>query len=240
MKYPPKQDLQCSECGAFIRKRPSPTGRIYCDTGCKAAWQRRARPVTSEWLRQQYLDEGRSANDIAKIVHRDPKRVWEWLRDDGVALRPRGHDERHRFKKGQQSTFIGRRHSEETKKKLSDIAKAQGRVPYDPSVGSYMKGRKGKDTPNWKGGVTPERQACYSSVEWKEAVKAVWKRADAKCERCGMHHNSAPTRGTFHIHHIVGFADSSKRCMVANLALLCSKCHKFVHSKANKDGEWLK
>lgn len=179
-----------------------------------------------------------SANDIAVIVRRDPKSVWNWLKADAVETRPRGHDERQRFKKGQPSRFIGRQHSPETKAKLSAIAKADGRVPFHPSIGSYMKGRKGPDTPNWKGGSTPERQACYSSHEWKEAVKAVWHRAKARCERCDVRHNTA-LRGSFDMHHIVSFSNRSLRCLPANLVLLCDECHKFVHSRANTSKEWL-
>ena len=48
-----------------------------------------------------------------------------------------------------------------------------------------MYGKRGEDTPNWKGGVTPERQSVYNSLEWKAAIKAVWKRDHSECQICG-------------------------------------------------------
>ena len=104
------------------------SGRYYCNTNCKAAWQRLQKPVTREWLYQKYIVEGVSANDIADIVGRSQKRVWSWLENEGIPTRPRGYDERLRFKKGQPSAFKGHKHSEETKRAASELAIATGRV----------------------------------------------------------------------------------------------------------------
>jgi transposase-like protein len=46
-----------------------------------------------------------------------------------------------------------------------------------------MWNRKGELNPNWKGGVTPERQAFYASAEWKRVCRVVWKRDKATCQR---------------------------------------------------------
>lgn len=201
---------------------------------------RRRRPVTPAWLAAKYLDERLDCVKIGLLVSRDPKTVWTWLKHDGVQMRPRGTAcPALLFRKGHVSPFTGRRHSEETKSRLREIAIADGRVPFDPAVGSYMRGRRGADTPNWKGGVTPERQALYSSAEWVAAVKMVWARADARCERCGVHHNACERRGTFHIHHVVSFAVRELRAEPTNLALLCGGCHRFVHSRANVAGNFL-
>ena len=234
----PIQLHECSFCSAEVMRRPMKSGRYYCDTICKSAWQRLQKPVTREWLYQKYVIEGVSANDIAILVKRSQKRVWSWLENEGIPTRPRGHDDRLRFKKGQTSAFKGHKHTDETRKALSDLAISTGRVPYDPAVGSYMKGRKGADTPNWKGGVTPERSACYSSREWKDAVKSVWKRSGASCERCEKKHTESD-RGKFDIHHIISFADRRFRCDPDNLVLLCDACHIFVHSRENVNKEWL-
>ena len=99
-----------------------------------------------------------------------------------------------------------------------------------------MYGKTGAENPNWKGGVTPERQAFYCSHEWTSAVGIVWKRAKHRCQRCGRH--SSPT-GDFHIHHIVSFAVPELRCEPTNLALLCPPCHWWVHSKANIEGDFI-
>ena len=101
-----------------------------------------------------------------------------------------------------------------------------------------MYGRNGADNPNWKGGVTPERQALYSSQEWASVVQQVWQRDQATCQRCGL---KAGTRGgdSFHIHHIISFAVKDLRLDLDNLVLLCRDCHSWVHSKANTGKEFL-
>ena len=95
-----------------------------------------------------------------------------------------------------------------------------------------MYGKTGEANPNWKGGVTPERQALYSSLEWAEVVKVVWARDKAICQRCGE-----PGK---HIHHIVSFAVPELRADADNLILLCRDCHSWVHSRKNTEGEFVK
>lgn len=236
-KYPPLTDQPCAHCGTIIRRRVLRSGRVFCNMKCKAEWQRSQKPVGREQLYEWYVVQGKSANEIARIVGRNSKRVWEWLRDYGIQTRPRGSNERVYFKKGH-TLSRGRKHSKESRERLSRIAKEQGRVPYDPAVGSYMKGRRGTDTPNWKGGVTPERQQFYFTPQWKRAVRAVWKRADARCERCGHDFRTHTRRHA--IHHVYPFAEY--RHLRANpdaLVLLCRECHLFVHSKRNVNLEFM-
>jgi hypothetical protein len=85
--------------------------------------------------------------------------------------------------------------SPEAKEKMRLIALADGRVPWKKENGPPMRGKHGADTSNWKGGITPERQAFCSSEAWKEAIKKVWKRDNAICQRCGKRHNETPNRG---------------------------------------------
>ncbi len=241
-----KYNVECAECGAYLSRilfRPKDGRRIerfFCDFHCKGRWQSKQHPVSNEWLREKYVVEGLDCVQIGRLVERDAKSVWNWLKSAGIPTRRRGSDKRQHFIKGQKNLFEGRKHTEETKQKMREIALADGRVPFDPAIGSYMKGRKGASTPSWKGGITPERQAFYLTREWKEAVKEVWKRAGAKCERCGVEHNTSERRGTFDIHHIVSFENRTLRAVVSNLALLCELCHMFVHSKKNVSREFLK
>lgn len=226
----PRQAV-CKQCSAVFRPRGKNPG-VYCTRACKAAWQRTQKPVDRDWLHEKYVVEGRSANEIGRIVGRDSKRVWQWLRDLGIPTRPRGRDSSNHFRVGGPNPFQGRKHSAETRKRMSDRAKAEGRVPYDPKVGSYMKGRKGPQVPSWKGGITPERQAFYSTPEWKAAAKEVWSRDDATCQRCGRR-NKGSERFAFDVHHVVSFACVRLRADVNNLVLLCEACHYWVHSSEN-------
>jgi len=108
--------------------------------------------------------------------------------------------------------------------------------------GSYGKtnpmfGRINFLNPNWKGGITPDRQALYSSKQWKSIIKKLWKRDKAVCQRCGF---KAKKHGELQAHHIVGFEEKELRCDLSNLVLLCKNCHSFVHSKVNVNREFLK
>jgi len=99
-----------------------------------------------------------------------------------------------------------------------------------------MYGKTGNENPNWRGGITPERQALYSSREWSTAVKKVWKRDKATCQRCNAHRASGKD---FHIHHIVSFEVELLRSEPSNLVLLCKECHNFVHSRENTEKEFI-
>ncbi len=100
-----------------------------------------------------------------------------------------------------------------------------------------MYGVHGEKHPNWKGGVTPERQQFYQSEDWSIAARAVWRRDQYRCQRCGIRKSRSSQR--FHIHHRVSFAIPDFRAAIDYMALLCDKCHYWVHSKANVNGEWI-
>lgn len=101
-----------------------------------------------------------------------------------------------------------------------------------------MWNRRGELNPRWLGGVTPERQAFYTSQEWKTACSFVWDRDSATCQRCGLE-KKTNSDVPFHIHHIVSFANESLRADTDNLILLCEICHHFVHSRKNIKHEYI-
>lgn len=196
------------------------------------------KPVSAQWLEQRYASEKLDCTQIGRLLARDPKTVWSWLRHYGIPTRPRGTNHAQLPKDG--STFLGKRHTQETRARLRAIALLDGRVPFNPKVGPPMRGKRGAEAINWKGGITPERQAFYSSPQWRAACCAVWARADARCERCGLDSRACDLKTSpFHVHHIVGFAVRDLRAALNNLALLCKSCHHFVHSRANLKREFL-
>lgn len=240
--------VHCSQCGAELRRRliaygprkGLPYTAFFCNFICKAAWQRSQHPVDNEWLRQKYVVEQLTAVDIAAMVGRDPKSVWTWLRNAGIQTRKRGTAtilKGFGFRVGQLNGFAGRKHSDAAKEAIRRARLADGHVPYLKNGVHYLKGKRGAETPNWRGGVTPERNAFYSSDAWKSACKIVWRRDDAKCRRCQFDHRSIPIkdRGSFHIHHIVSFSNRALRADPDNLVLLGSRCHRWVHGKQNKE-----
>lgn len=99
-----------------------------------------------------------------------------------------------------------------------------------------MYNRFGELAPNWKGGVTKERQLFYSSIEWRSVCHSVWLRDKAICQRCQTKKSSGIP---FHIHHLVSFANRKLRAESSNLVLLCEVCHRFVHSKKNTNRDFI-
>jgi 5-methylcytosine-specific restriction endonuclease McrA len=177
--------------------------------------------------------------DIGWLYERDSKTVHYWLRQAGVPTRPRGSHTAVHFKPGHPSR-TGKPHRPETIEKIRAASIARGAIPYLRDGQHWLKGARPEDNPRWAGGATPERQEFYRSPEWKAACCAVWTRADACCERCGLDHRTVDrATESFHVHHIVSFAVKELRAAVDNLALLCRPCHLFVHSKANTGCEFL-
>lgn len=246
-----KEEVECSQCGKPLTRqtwnyqKSRKINKFFCDNACKGEWQKAQREAlgfTKEWLESEYCEKGKSANQIAREIGRDPKRVWEWIRDYGIDTRPRGTDYGHNFKKGQESPFKGMKHSLDTRQKIRQARIKDGRLPcYKDGVHwLHHPDFSDRDHPNWKGGSTPERQAFYSTEEWADAVKSIWARDNATCQRCGKHHNTAESRGTFHIHHIVSFQVKRLRADPSNLILLCKPCHLWVHSKKNIKKDFIK
>ena len=235
-------EFDCEFCGKHVCKSQSKgMQHRFCSRACKSEWQRTQKPVDCDWLYQKYIVEGLDCTQIARLVGRNPKRVWEWLRDYGIPTKGRGQNPAVHFKKGQPSAFRGHKHTPENREAVRRARLKDGHVPYLKNGVHHLKGKKGAETPNWKGGVTPERQAVYGSPEWKAAVKAVWKRDNATCQRCGLHRSQARKEDVdFDIHHIVSFAVAELRCNPDNLVLLCEPCHYWVHSSENVNKEFLK
>lgn len=230
---------KCHFCKIDIIRRPGPKLH-FCNNKCKGEYQRTLKPVTKEWLFEYYINKKLDTTQIAHIVNRDPKSVWNWLKDFGIPTRPRGgFTAPNCFKKGQKNLFEGKKYSEETKQKIRECRLKDGRVPYLKNGKHWLSGKKPNEHPLWKGGITPERQSVYSLTEWVEAVKIVWKRDKAICQRCNKKHNTKENRGTFHIHHIISFEIKKYRTNQNNLLLLCKKCHLWVHSKKNINHKYI-
>jgi hypothetical protein len=217
----------------------------FCSIQCKANFQRESKGITKEWLYQKYVVEQLGTYEIAKIVKRDPKRVYEWLVGYGIATRNKKEsislmNKRDSTKLKRKESRQGTSLSEQTKNKISKTRTGK-KYPNQAGEHNGMFGRTGEKSPQWKGGVTPERQSVYSSSEWAKVVLQVWKRDKACCQRCGEYVGANRENKDIqpHIHHIISFANKEKRFSLKNLVLLCNKCHWWVHSNKNTDSEFL-
>lgn len=228
-------EFDCEVCGIHKRvHRTEDAGAPrFCSFACKVEGIRR-QPllVTYEWLHQKYIVEGLGCPEIGKLVDRDGSTVRHWLLKYGIPTRPRGSDVRQQFKKGV-ATNKGIKHTEEAKQKIGEASRQRKAVPYLRNGQHWLKTAPREANPKWKGGITPERQSFQKTEEWKKVSAEVWIRDEAKCRHCGIEH--AEGKRKFHIHHIVNFKVKELRADPDNLVLLCSPCHRFVHSRANVD-----
>lgn len=80
---------------------------------------------------------------------------------------------------------------------------------------------RGKNNPNWKGGISPEYHIIRTSNEYKEWRLAVYKRDNFTCVWCGNNKSGQLTAD-----HIKPFAIFPElRLEVSNGQTLCKKCH---------------
>lgn len=247
---------QCEMCGKEITRAGSTPGRT-CSRACAAALRRTWKPVTREWLWQKYVEEGLGTTRIGRLVGRDQKRVYEWLVEFGIPMREkwRGnvppskpyHDAewlKAEYAKGGNCYTIAAacggapntvhkylvKFGIEARTSVAS-ARAAGKTHGSKGEKNGMFGRKGARSTNWKGGVTPDRQAFYQTPEWAAACSEVWRRDDATCRRCGVRKSSEDQE--YCVHHVVSFAVKALRAEPSNLVLLCVKCHRWVHSRKN-------
>ena len=108
--------------------------------------------------------------------------------------------------KGKDHGMFGKKHSKETRKKISDAVK--GRV-------SPMKGRTGSKSPNWRGGLSFGEYGEEFNFELKHLIK---RRDNYTCRLC----NDKTKNQDLHVHHI----DYDKQNNdPKNLISLCNICH---------------
>lgn len=252
--------VNCKQCGHEFTRPGSYA--VFCSRECKSLWQETQKPVSKEWLEQKYLAERLSCYAIGKLVHRHPKRVYEWLVSLGIPTRTQKLSRRDPSRKKYHDKEWLLNEYVNKKRSGPEIAAEFGinpgtltdflrkfniprrttsethKVKYWGATGKKngMYGKFGALCPSWKGGLTPERQKFYSSGEWKFASKSVWKRDGGKCVRC----ETRLRKRDMHIHHIVSFQVRELRAELTNLILLCKGCHRWVHSKMNTNKEFIK
>ena len=191
-----------------------------------------------DWLFNEYFILKRNCGEIGRSEKRDAKTIWSWIKKFNIPTRSRGAESSPgTFAKGHKKG-VGRVLSEKSKEKIRSKCIERGSVPYLKNGVHWLK-QDGVKPASWRGGITPDRQSVYSSQEWVNAVKKVWERDNATCQRCGKHHNTEINRGSFHIHHKIPFSVKEKRTDYNNLILLCNNCHRWVHSKENINNQFI-
>ena len=141
------------------------------------------------------------------------------------------------FQKGQESWLKGRRHSEETKLKVSLSKKGQRLgIPRTLEVRRKIsEAQRGEKSHLWKGGATEEHKILRVSVEAKLWREAVFKRDNWTCQNCNI------KGGTLHSHHVKPFSlYPDLRFDVNNGQTLCRDCHKLTDSYGKNNNQKIK
>jgi 5-methylcytosine-specific restriction endonuclease McrA len=140
-------------------------------------------------------------------------------------------------------TFVppmaGKKHTPETRAKMSAAAKARGSnrtgVKHTAETRALISQRTRERTPrgeachSFKDGRLTERRGERFSTDYKRWRFDVFSRDDFACRHCGDDRG-----GNLHAHHIKGFADHPElRLSVDNGITLCDSCHLSLHR-----GEW--
>lgn len=104
--------------------------------------------------------------------------------------------------------------------------------PKNPMFGLF-----GKLNPNFIDGSSPERQRMYARTDGKEFIRNALRQGRYCCARCTATQARA---NPLHVHHLKPWAGNpTLRFDMSNVAVLCRKCHLYVHSKKNLAMEFL-
>lgn len=132
-------------------------------------------------------------------------------------------------------THLGKKHSEETKRKISEGGKGKKK----PGTSEALKSRKitwelkntfqaGEKHWNWHGGISPERELIANREKEKIWSKGVKDKDGWICQTCGE-------KKDLHAHHIKPWTPKAKSNYdISNGITLCRKCHAKVHGELLK------
>ena len=138
-----------------------------------------------------------------------------------LAHKGKKFSEEHKNKIGLASAIfrIGKKHSPETRKKISEAQKGKPR-PY----------QGGKNHYNWKGGITPENMRIRQSFEYKLWRIAVFERDNYTCIWCSARSGKGK-KVILNADHIKEFCNYPElRFAIDNGRTLCLDCHKKTDS----------
>ena len=122
------------------------------------------------------------------------------------------------------ATFKGKKHSEESKKRISESR--TGIPAWNKGIESL---RKGKKSNLWKGGITPSNHVIRTSMKYKQWRRNIFERDDYTCQNCKKH------GGNLNADHIKPFALFPElRFDIDNGRTMCIPCHRDTDTYGNK------
>jgi len=230
-----KETLPCKNCGKEIEKRESSIKNSvnnFCSNKCKAKYNNKPKRVKiscslcgkeTERIASRINKEFNFCSPKCRNYFKKGKPLSEEhkkkLRE---CIRPIMPPE-HYIKIGLSQR--GKKHSEETKRKISIAGKGKPKPPRSEEHKRKLGlANSGPNSALWKGGISTEPYCCVWTKEYKEEIK---ERDGYKCLNPMCNHNSKRLA----VHHI---DYNKKNCHPKNLISICTSCN----SKANIDREW--
>ena len=171
-----------------------------------------------EWMFQKYVVEKLTMKQIAEIAKINEHTVWENLCRLNIPRRKTGVEKwtpemRKAITKSLEGKkpMLGKKHSEKTKRKMSDA-------------------RKGEGNSNWKGSITFNSRKFRKSNEYRLWRKIVLERDNKLCQykNCQVKTNI--------VHHIKPAKDYPElRVVIENGMAICDKHHKQIHKELKNE-----
>lgn len=136
--------------------------------------------------------------------------------------------------KGKNTWMSGKKHTSETKLKMSEIHRKEN-LSIETRI-KLSESHKESKSPFWKGGKTKENHTIRNNVHYKIWREAVYKRDKYTCQECGDNKG-----GNLNAHHIKPFSLYPElRFEICNGLTLCISCHKKTDSYMNRKLIWSK
>jgi len=194
-------------------------------------------------------------NKGKKFTEEHRKKISEVLKKQWKLGKRKYHLSGYKFKKGHK-IWLGKKHSEETKRKISQDKERARKISQTlkgkpKSILHRMKVIKilkemnkdwiGKNNPHWKGGLTKFEYNLRRCERYKIWQSDVFERDNWTCQTCGKRGG-----GELNAHHIKEFNQILKENNIRNWKktikckplwdlnngiTLCEKCHKIIHRK---------
>ena len=188
-------------------------------------------PYTSKpWLATKWVNEGRSASQIARECGVSLSTVRKWLRVHELTNHP-AHDSHPAFVPGHLPWNRGKTYR-------------FGPRPMSPTrLATLRASRAGPASNFWKGGVSTDREGIG---RWTTQIAAsIHSQNHWTCQLCYRR------KSNLHAHHVIPvWADLSRARDPSNLTTLCDACHREVHQNERAyvellggppvEGEWVK
>jgi len=144
--------------------------------------------------------------------------------------------------RGEKNSWYGCSHTPDEIKKMSDSHKGEKNHMFGKSTPQDVKdkisqslsgehhpnyGKRGKDAPNWQGGLTERMQALRNSPAYKNWRESVYQRDNWTCRECGARSSSGNVV-VLNAHHIHPIKDNKNTLLIFNIdngVTLCADCH---------------